>query len=91
MEESQNVVIGGTKGQIQLDVPRYLLGLDTDNAHAAWQNVLQVHEHFRPVETAHGNDAVNESGAVTEALDAFLIEEALQIVALLLISGVLLA
>src|SRR2546429_1240338 len=54
-------------------------------------NVLQVHEHFRPVETAHGNDAVNESGAVTEALDAFLIEEALQIVALLLISGVLLA
>src|SRR5215472_6174172 len=86
-----DLIVRRAKSQVHFHASGDLLGLDADDVRTTWQNVFQIHEHLRPVETAHGNDAVNESSAVAEAFDAFFIEEALQVVALLLVLGVLLA
>src|SRR5215469_12444880 len=71
-----DLIVRRAKSQVQFHASGDLLGLDADNVRTPWQNVFQIHEHLRPVETAHGNDTVYESGAVTKAFDAFFVEEA---------------
>src|SRR5207245_7619207 len=92
MDELQlDLIASSAKSQGQLDVPGVLLGLNADDAHAAGQKALQVHEHFRPVKAAHRNNAINESGAVVDVGNAFLLEVPLQFPALRLVLGTLLA
>src|SRR2546430_10971676 len=75
MDELQlDVIAGCAKSQGQLDVSGVLLGLNADDAHAAGQKVFQIHEHFRPVEAAHRNNAIDESRAVMYVGNAFLLE-----------------
>src|ERR1700758_5854946 len=79
MDELQlDVIASRAKSQSQLDMSGVLLGLNADDAHAAGQKVFQVHEHFRPVEAAHRNNAIDKSRAVVYVGNAFLLEIPLQ-------------
>src|SRR5437764_12733065 len=65
--------------QFHFDVSCNLLGLDTDDAHAVRKDVLQDHEHQRPLEAARIEDGIVEGGAIRKIGDVHLTKIKLQI------------
>src|SRR6266852_5097223 len=91
LELQLSFVAGGAHGQFQFDVSGDLLGLDADDAHAAREDALEVHEHERPIEAAGVEDGIDEISAIMQFGDVLAVEKCIQVPALRFEPGHLLA
>src|SRR5580698_6390560 len=83
-------ITGSADDKFHLDAALILLRFDADDADASRKNLLQIHEHERPVETARIDKAVDVGSAVMQIAIHIEIEKLLERRTLLLKLGHLL-